>query len=253
MDVADFRGPFARPRRISRIVSQEDPIALEVGSAAGGICNDRIDSIKFERINLKSGKLFGRVGLPVVCMQRAAAILKPRRVNLATIGQKNIHRIPINVRKNDILHAARENDNPVRDRTLRALHRFDELSGEFRLGRRRHPFQFPIAIRKKLVQPESTKQFLSAGRPIQPEQTTGKSKQSRARKKSPENQRTNHVATWVLQHPGRLSLLPRGLEELRILDTSRTRGLTSQAAKTKIHLLAKDPAGFEPIDRRSRA
>ena len=91
-------------------------------AAAGGICNDRIESIQIKGINLPAGEILRHFNLPVVRVQGTATILNARRMNFAAIGEKNIDSITIDVGKHDILHTTREHSDTMRDPSPRTLH-----------------------------------------------------------------------------------------------------------------------------------
>ena len=84
-------------------------------AAAGGICNDRIESVHIKGVNLPAGKILRRFNLPVVSVQGTATILNARRMDFTAVGEKNIDCITIDVGKHDILHTTREHADTMHD------------------------------------------------------------------------------------------------------------------------------------------
>ena len=77
---------------------------------------DGVERVEIEGIELLAGQLAGRLHFAVVGMKGAATILHRRRENLAAIGQQNLRRVTIDLRKHDILHTACEQPHLVEAR-----------------------------------------------------------------------------------------------------------------------------------------
>ena len=130
VNIPDFFRPCAGPARIPGILCQENPVALEMRATSRRICDDCVQRVDVKRVNLPAGEKLSGLNFSIVGMQRTAAILRAWRVDLTLVGKKSIDRVPIDVGKDDVLHASGQHAHAVARLSLRTLHRFDELPGK---------------------------------------------------------------------------------------------------------------------------
>ena len=105
-------------------------------TASGRVGDDRIQSFDVEQVQVAPGQSTRSLGFTIVSMERSATELNGRRVHFASVGEKDIGGIPIDVREDQVLHATREQPDAIPDLAVgRLFDRSNELMRELRLDR----------------------------------------------------------------------------------------------------------------------
>ena len=105
-------------------------------AASGRIGDDRIQSLDIEEVEVALSKCPRSLRFTVVSVERSATELNRRRVHFASVCQKNVGGISIDVGEHQVLHATREQADPILDfTTTRAFDWGNELMRELRPDR----------------------------------------------------------------------------------------------------------------------
>ena len=108
VDIAELGVPQLRQRRVDGVFGEQGAVMPEMITAAAGIRDDGVELRRREEVDHPLGQGLGRVGFAIVGVEGAAAGLDRRRVDLAAVGQQYVGGVAIDVREDQILHAAGE-------------------------------------------------------------------------------------------------------------------------------------------------
>ena len=109
---------------------KDSSVGPQVGPAATGIGDDRVIARWREQIDHPAGEGRGEGRFAIVAVQRSAARLDRRGVDLAAIGEENVGGVAVDVAENQILNATGEQSDAMAGGMGWLLVRFDELVGE---------------------------------------------------------------------------------------------------------------------------
>ena len=103
-----------------------------MGSTSGGVGDNGVEVERIELIDHPPCQNTGGHGLSVVCMERSAARLHGGSHDFAAVGQQDIGGVPVDVGKDQILHAAGKKAHAVALDSLWGLDGTDHLMGKAR-------------------------------------------------------------------------------------------------------------------------
>jgi hypothetical protein len=164
-------------------------------------------------------------------------------MDLAPIGNKDIHCVAIHIRENDVLHATGEHTHTAPG-IYGPFPRTNDVTRKPRKRLWRLRFQIPQLWRKQCCEPETSEKPLRPAGLVKPQRATYKSQQSRPGEKTAKEKESNRSAAGSVQDAGGLNLRSGDFKEMRVSDTSGAGGFASKATKAKIHLLTEGSGGF---------
>ena len=238
MDVAHLGVPRPRPLRVGRVVGEELRVAAEVVPAAAGVADDGVERLRREEVDHPPREQLRGLRLAVVGVQRPAAGLHGRGHHLAAIGEEHVGRVAVDLREDEVLHAAREQGDAVTD-DGRPLHGTDERRREPRGDDRALGLEAPEIPGQQADEPEAAGGRLDA-EPLDPaERAAGEAQQARAQEEAAEGDRAPEAGRQGPGRSGRLDLGARRLDEAGVVDAGGACRLAGEAAQAIAHLVGE--------------
>ena len=184
---------------------------------------------------------------------RAAAALRARRDDLATIREQHIDGVSIDVREGEILHTAGEHADTMLLPALRRLDGINQLIGEARGDFRCLRLQSRQRGWHKAKELHAAHESIEAGGLIKSQNTPDEAQEPRTHEKRVQREPTPKITLGGFGDSSLLDLGTGGFEEFGIIDARRTSRLAGQAAEAVVHLIRERLRDLQlPIGYRSK-
>ena len=178
-------------------------------------------------------------------MQRSAAALVARRVNLAAVPGQHLDGVAVDVAKNQVLCAAGEHGDAITLLTSGRRLEPDEFVGELGLYLRRHRLEFAQALGQQLEHAAAAHERLEAKRAVQPNQPAEHLQPSVLGEEPLESHVPDQSAPCGVDDLFLLHLGTGVLEQLGVVHPGRAGRHARKAAETKIHFVGECFCGLE--------
>src|SRR6056297_2464225 len=90
VDVAGFPVPESCLVRVLRIVAQKVGVVFQMRTAPGRVRDDGVERFQIEAVDRRARLCPGLLEIAVVSVKRAAAALRPRRYDFATVREEDV-------------------------------------------------------------------------------------------------------------------------------------------------------------------
>ena len=160
MDVFHLLVPQQRAVTISRVISQQLAIVLEMRAAAARIRDDGVELLRRELLDLFAGELLGHVPFAIVRVQGAATELLMGRKDFAPVAREHFHRVEVDVAEDQVLRAADQHGDAVTLASHCRRDRRNQFSREPGLNVGRNGFQLAQPLGQQLEYPAAADELL---------------------------------------------------------------------------------------------